>query len=269
MLPQRLADSGRLHRTRAVLQRVAARGADPGQIAVTDGLLLRLAVGVDRAAHRVIPGERLRRRDTDAGHRHHEPAVRAGRQGLHQVAHAAHAAGAAQQRKRHVRADARTDGTQFAHGQVRTVQLIQADEHAGSVGTAARHARADRHALVNRHINTGQQARVVKKGQRRLDGGVLVVDRHKAAGQRQGQIIAAAQRDFFIQINRLHDHIQIMVAVGQRAHNVQRQVQLSRGQHRYRAVLHRGHSCFYFFIQPCSVKNSRMRFIAVCKWSTL
>ena len=54
-----------------------------------------------------------------------------------------------------------------------------------------------------------------------------------------------------------------------RAHNVQRQVQLGRGQHRYRAVLHRGHSCFYFFIQPCSVKNSRMRFIAVCKWSTL
>ena len=45
--------------------------------------------------------------------------------------------------------------------------------------------------------------------------------------------------------------------------------QLGRGQHRYRAVLHRGHSCFYFFIQPCSVKNSRMRFIAVCKWSTL
>lgn len=38
MLPQRLADSGRLHRTGAVLQRVAARGADPGQIAVADGL---------------------------------------------------------------------------------------------------------------------------------------------------------------------------------------------------------------------------------------
>ena len=26
---------------------------------------------------------------------------------------------------------------------------------------------------------------------------------------------------------------------------------------------------FYFCIQPCSFKNSRMRFMAVCKWPTL
>ena len=246
MLPQRLADSGRLHRTGAVLQRVAARGADPGQIAVADGLLLRLAVGVDRAAHRVIPSERLRRRDTDAGHRHHEPAVRAGRQGLHQVAHAAHAAGAAQQCKRHVRADARTDGTQFAHGQVRTVQLIQADEHAGGVGTAARHARPHRGIFIDGDVHARQKAGVVKKGQRCLDGSVFVIGGHQTARQTQVQVGAAAQHHPLVEGDGLHGHVQIMIAARQKAHHVQRQIELCGGQN--------GHA-----VQPCHLFLLRCR----------
>ena len=238
MRPQRFTDGGRFHRAGAVFQRIARRRTDASQVVGADGLFLGLAVGVDRAAHRVIPGKGLGRRDADAGHRHDEPAVRAGRQGFHQIAHAAHAAGTAQQRKRHIRADARADGAQFAHGKPGVVQFVQTNQHARSVSTAARHAGTHRHPLVNRHLHARQQAGVVEKRQRRLDGGVFIVGGHKAAGQGQRQVIAAAQRDFFVQVDGLHDHVQIVVAVGQRAHNVQRQVQLGRGQHRYRAVLH-------------------------------
>ena len=242
MRPQRFADSGRFVRTGAMLQCIAGRRADAGQVVFADGLLLCLAIRVDRAAHRVIAGKGFGGGNAHAGHRHHEPAVRAGRQGFHQIAHAPHAAGAAHQGKRHISPDARTDGAQLTHRKLCAVQFVQTDQHPGGIGTAAGHAGPHRYPLVDRHIHACQQTGIGKEGQRGLDSGVFIVGRHKAAGQIQRQVMAAAQRDFFIQVNGLHDHIQIMVAVGQRAHDIQRQIQLGRGQHRHRTVLHRGHS---------------------------
>ena len=239
MLPQYGADGRGLFRAGTMFQRVAGRGAHRRQVAGAHSLFLGFAVGVDGAAHRIVAGKGFRRRDADAGHGHDEPACRAGRQGFHQVADAAHAAGAAQQGKRHVGPDARAEGAEFAHRKAGVVQVVEPHQHAGRVGAAAGHAGTHRHPLVDRHIDAGQQPRVVEKRQRRLDGGVFVVDRHKAAGQRQAQPLAAAQRDLLVQIDGLHDHIEVMVAVGQRADDVQRKVELGRGQHGDGTFLHR------------------------------
>ena len=78
------------------------------------------------------------------------------------------------------------------------VQLVQAHQHTGGVGTAARHTGAHRHPFVDGHVHTGQKPRVAEKGHGGLDGGVFIVDRHKAARQRQRKRIAAAQCDFFV-----------------------------------------------------------------------
>ena len=221
-----------------MLQGVAGGGADGSQIVFADCLLLRFAVGVNGAAHRVIAGKGFGGRNTHAGHDHHKAAVRAGRQGFHQIAHAPHAAGAAQQGKRHIGTDPRTDGAQFAHRELGAVQLVQTHQHTGGIGASARHTGAHGYPLVDVDIHARQQPRVVKKGKRSLDGGIFVVGRHKTAGQRQAQIAAGFEDNFLIQVDGLHDHIQIVVAVGQRTHHIQRKIQLGGCQHGYGTFLH-------------------------------
>ena len=76
----------------------------------------------------------------------------------------------------------------------------------------------------------------MEKRQRRLDGGIFVVGSHQTARQPQIQVRAAAH----VQGDGLHGHVQIMVAIGQQAHHVQRQIELCRGQNGHHILLSHG-----------------------------
>ena len=80
----------------------------------------------------------------------------------------------------------------------------------------------------------------MEKRQRRLDGGIFVVGGHQTARQPQIQVRAAAQHHPLIQGDGLHGHVQIMVAIGQQAHHVQRQIELCRGQNGHHILLSHG-----------------------------
>ena len=113
------------------------------------------------------------------------------------------------------------------------IQLIHAHQHSGRIGTAACHAGTHRHALLHADLHAALQPRVFQKHFGRLVGRVFFVGSHKAAGQFQLNVGCLLQRDTLIKGNGLHDHIQIMVAIFKKAHDVQRQIQLGRGQNRY------------------------------------
>ena len=49
---------------------------------------------------------------------------------------------------------------------------------------------------------------------------IFIVGRNKAARQAQGQVCTAAQGDAFIQVNGLHNHVKVMVAVWQQSSHI-------------------------------------------------
>ena len=103
----------------------------------------------------------------------------------------------------------------------------------------------------------------MEESQRRLDGGVARAGLDIAAGQGQIEVGTAADDHPLVERDGLHGHIQRMVAAGQDAHHVQRQIQLGRGQDRHnRAWFFPPHLQFSF-------KNSRMRRMASIRCSTL
>ena len=123
---------------------------------------------------------------------------------------------------------------------MRTVQLVHAHQNSGSIGTAARHARPHRGIFIDGDVHARQKAGVVKKSQRCLDGSVFVIGGHQTARQTQVQVGAAAQHHPLVEGDGLHGHVQIMVAIGQQAHHVQRQIELCRGQNGHHILLSHG-----------------------------
>jgi len=74
--------------------------------------------------------------------------------------------------------------------------------------------------LLDCDIHPGQQPGIMEKRHSCFVRCIFIVGRNKAARQAQGQVCTAAQGDAFIQVNGLHNHVKVMVAVWQQSSHI-------------------------------------------------
>ena len=182
--------------------------------------------GVRVAAELFHPhlGEQLRGGDGEGGLAHHEKAGRQRRQIRQDLPPAPSQDRAPPEAEGHVAAHPGGRGLQRLPGHVRGVGPAEGPEHRRAVRAAAGHAGADGDALVDGDGEAGAgPVRFGEEGPGRPGGQVALVPGQKGQVRLHfdGAVGPGNQRQIVPQVHSLHDHAQLMVAVGPLPQDVQ------------------------------------------------
>ena len=184
----------------------------------------------------IDPPEELRRGDGKGRLAHDDGAVRQGGKLRQDLPASLRQHGPADDAVGHVAADAKRERAELLRCFSCVRESVQRPQHGGRVRGPAAHPGADGDALLD--ADGGAETRAVQKELRRAQGEVPVVRGEKTLSRNDGKAPARVELDVDLvpEIHRLHDHPQVMVAVGILPEDVEGEIQLCR-----RVLFHGSH----------------------------
>src|SRR5689334_1344427 len=106
-------------------------------------------------------------------------------------------------------------------------ELVEHEEHGRSVGRSAAQSAADRQALLEREVGAERGAGLLLEQARGAQAEVLLAERTFEA---QPAVVARRDTDAILSVDQAEDRLQLVIAVGALAEDVEEEVELRRGR---------------------------------------